>query len=204
MGEAKDLLKHLNVWRIVDGSEIISVPPAVSAASGSSSSTMAPDLLDPEYHFKSESQDLTYRNNFDNFLRDWWTYKNYYEKANGTICFLLEPSIRSRYTAEKYDDPKVFWDAIKIDFGKAIKLNVRYQIAKLVACKFESYSSITEWITARKKYINDLAICGEKMEDESRKFYILSNLSNTEEWRNFSSTLNQQIRLIRYRTLSCS
>jgi len=119
--EAKDLLKHLNVWRIVDGSEIIPAPPAALAASGSSST--APDPLDPEYDFKPESQDSAYLNRLDNFLRDWRTYKNNYEKANGTICSLLEPSIRSRYTAEKYDYPKVLWDTIKSDFEKAIKLD---------------------------------------------------------------------------------
>ncbi|KAF8254192.1 hypothetical protein K440DRAFT_635699 [Wilcoxina mikolae CBS 423.85] len=128
-------------------------------------------------------------NRFDNFLRDWRTYKNNYEKANGTICSLLEPSIRSRYTAEKYNDPKVLWDAIMTDFQKAIKLDTRYHRTKLAACKLESYSSVTEWITAQEKYINDLAICGVKMEDEWRKFYILSNLPNTEEWKNFSSIL---------------
>ncbi|KAF8243655.1 hypothetical protein K440DRAFT_636916 [Wilcoxina mikolae CBS 423.85] len=104
--EAKDLLKHFNVWRIVDISEIVPVPPAAPAASGSSSSMMAPDPLDPEYDFKPESQDLAYLNRFDNFLQDWRSYKNNYEKANCTICSLLEPSIRSRYTAEKYDDLK--------------------------------------------------------------------------------------------------
>ncbi|KAF8244891.1 hypothetical protein K440DRAFT_646762 [Wilcoxina mikolae CBS 423.85] len=160
--EAKDLLKYLNVWRIVDGPEIVPVPPVALAASGSSSSTTAPDPLDPEYDFKPESQDSAYLNRFDNFLRDWRTYKNNYEKANGTICSLLEPSIRSRYTAEKYDDPKVLWNTIKTDFEKAIKLDAQYQMAKLAACKLESYSSVTEWITAQEKYINDLAICGVK------------------------------------------
>jgi len=74
--EAKDLLKHLNVWCIVDGSEIIPGPPAAPAASGSSSPTMAPDPLNPEYNFKPESQDSAYLNRFDNFLRVWRTYKN--------------------------------------------------------------------------------------------------------------------------------
>ncbi|KAF8241755.1 hypothetical protein K440DRAFT_641239 [Wilcoxina mikolae CBS 423.85] len=87
--EAKDLLKHLNVWQIVDGSEIIPVPPAAPAASGSSWSTAAPDPLDPEYDFKPESQDSAYLNRFNNILQDWRTYKNNYEKANGTICSLL-------------------------------------------------------------------------------------------------------------------
>lgn len=83
----------------------------------------------------------------------------------------------------------MLWDTIKTDFEKAIKLAARYQMAKQAACKLESYSSVTEWITAQEKYINDLAICGVKTEDEWRKFYIFSNLLNSEEWRNFSSAL---------------
>ncbi|KAF8248266.1 hypothetical protein K440DRAFT_642729 [Wilcoxina mikolae CBS 423.85] len=144
--EAKDLLKHLNVWRRVDSSEIIPLPLDAPATSGSSSTV--PDPLDSEYDFKPESQDSAYLNRFDNFLRDWRTYKNNYEKANGTICSLLEPSIRSLYIAEKYDDPKVLWNAIKTYFEKAIKFDARYQMVKLAACKLESYSSVTEWITA--------------------------------------------------------
>ncbi|KAF8247907.1 hypothetical protein K440DRAFT_643356 [Wilcoxina mikolae CBS 423.85] len=147
--EAKDLLKHLNVWRIVDGSKIIPMPPAALAASRSSST--APFPLNPEHDFKLKCQDLAYLNRFDNFLQDWRTYKNNYEKANGTICSLLEPSIRSRYTAEKYNDLKVLWDAMKTDFEKAIKLDARYQMVNLAACKLESYSSVTEWITAQEK-----------------------------------------------------
>ncbi|KAF8248543.1 hypothetical protein K440DRAFT_642236 [Wilcoxina mikolae CBS 423.85] len=187
--EPKEFLNYLNVWRIVDGSEIIPAPPAVPTASGSSSSTLEPDLLDHEYDIKSEWQDSAYLNRFDNFLQDWRTYKNNYEKANRTICSLLEPSIRSRYTAEKYNDLKVLWDAIKTDLEKAIKLDVRYQMAKLAACKLKSYSAVTEWIMTQEKYINDLAICGVKTEDEWRKFYILSNLLNTEQWKNCSSIL---------------
>ncbi|KAF8243656.1 hypothetical protein K440DRAFT_636917 [Wilcoxina mikolae CBS 423.85] len=140
---------------------------------------MGPGSLDPEYDFKSESQDSAYLNRFDNFFRDWRTYKNNYEKANATI----------RYIAEKYDDPKVLWDAIKTDFEKAIKFDARYQMAKLAACKLESYSSVTVWITAQEKYINNLAICRVKIEDEWGKFYILSNLPNTEQGRNLSSIL---------------
>jgi hypothetical protein len=34
--EDKHLLKHFNVWQVVDGSEIIPCPPAAPAASGSS------------------------------------------------------------------------------------------------------------------------------------------------------------------------
>ncbi|KAF8242179.1 hypothetical protein K440DRAFT_639421 [Wilcoxina mikolae CBS 423.85] len=126
----------------------------------------APDPLNPEYDFKSESQDSAYLNRFDNFLLNWRTYKNNYEKANGNICSLLEPSIRSRYTAEKYDHLKVPWDTIKTNFEKPIKLDVRYQMATLAACKLESYSSVIEWITAQEKYINVLTICGVKTEDE--------------------------------------
>jgi len=100
--EAEDLLKHLNVWRVVDGSEIVPQPPA-AAASGTATLT-ALDHLDPKYSFQPQSTDSTY---LDNFLRDWRAYRNRYDKAKGTICSLLEPSIRSRYTGDKFDDLKV-------------------------------------------------------------------------------------------------
>jgi hypothetical protein len=100
--EAEDLLKHLNVWHVVDGSEIVPQPPA-AAASGTATPT-ALDHLDPKYSFQPQSTALTYH---DNFLQDWRAYRNRYDKAKGTICSLLEPSIRSRYTGDKFDDLKV-------------------------------------------------------------------------------------------------
>jgi len=62
-------------------------------------------------------------------------------------------------------------------------------MAKLTSCQLESYPSVTEWISAHDKIINDLAICDITIEDFWRKFYIMSNLPNTEGWRTVASTL---------------
>ena len=174
---------------MVDGSEIIPRPPAAPAASGSTTTPTAPDPLDPSYDFQPQSNYSSYLTRFDDFLRHWRAYRNDYEKANGTICALLEPSIRSRYKDDKYDDPKVLWEAIQTDFEKVIKLDGRFEMAKLTDCKVEQYPSISEWITAQEKIINDLAICDITIDDPWRKFCILSNLRNNDEWRNFVSTL---------------
>jgi len=187
--EAKYLLKHLNVWRVVDGSEIIPRPPTAPAASGSTTTPTAPNPLDPSYDFEPRSTDSLYLTHFDNFLRDWRTYRNNYEKANGTICALLDPSIHSRYKDGMFDDPKVLWEAIGTNFEKVIKLDGRFEMAMLTVCKLEHYPSISEWITAQEKIINNLAICDITIDDARRMFYILSNLPNYNEWRNFVSTL---------------
>jgi hypothetical protein len=65
---------------------------------------------------------------------------------------------------------------------KVIKLNGRYEMAKLTSCPLKSYSSVTEWISAQDKIINDHAVCDITIEDSWREFYIMSNLPNTEEW----------------------
>jgi len=59
-------------------------------------------------------------------------------------------------------------------------------MAKLTSCQFESYPSVTEWISAQDKIINDLAVCDITIEDSWRKFYIMSNLPNTEKWPTFA------------------
>jgi len=61
---------------------------------------------------------------------------------------LPEPSIRSRYNGDKFDHPDVLWETIRSDFEKVIKLDGRYEIAKLTDCKLELYLSVSEWITA--------------------------------------------------------
>ncbi|KAF8241204.1 hypothetical protein K440DRAFT_666543 [Wilcoxina mikolae CBS 423.85] len=139
--EAKDLLKHLNVWRVVDGSKIVPRPPTPPEAT--ESTTEAADTVDIKFKFKPESKDPAYLTRFDHFLRDWRAYCNNYEKATGTISGMLEPSVRSRYTEEKFDGPKVLWDRIKSDFEEIIKLDGEYEMAKLTTSKLESYPSVT-------------------------------------------------------------
>jgi len=148
VAEAKDLLKHLNVWRVVDGSGIIPRPPAAPAALVSTTARTSPNPLDPPYDFLPQPTDSSYLTRFDSFLRDLRAYRNNYEKANGTICVLPEPSIRSRYNGDKFDHPDVLWEAIRSDFEKVIKLDGRYEIAMLTDRKLELYPSVSEWITA--------------------------------------------------------
>jgi len=77
--EAEDLLKHLNVWWVVDSAEIIPRPPAAQAASGSTTTPTAPDPLDPSYNFHPQSANSWYLPHFDNILRDRRAYRNSYE-----------------------------------------------------------------------------------------------------------------------------
>jgi len=109
------------------------------------------------------------------------------DKACGQLTALMESTIQLRY--RDLTEPKQLWDTIKTDFEKVIKLDGRYEMAKLTSCQLESYPSVTEWISTQDKIINDLAVCDITIEDSWRKFYIMSNLPNTEEWRTFASTL---------------
>jgi len=63
-----------------------------------------------------------------------------------------------------------------------VKLESQYEIAKLTSCHLESDPSVTQWISAQDKIINNHAVCDITIEDSWRKFYIMSNLPNTEEW----------------------
>jgi len=65
--------------------------------------------------------------------------------------------IQIRY--RELTEPKQLWDTINTDFEKVIKLDGRYEMAKLTSCQLESYPSVTEWISAQDKIINDLAVC---------------------------------------------
>ena len=59
---------------------------------------------------------------------------------------------------------------IKADLESVIKLDGRNEMAKLTARQLESYPSVTEWISAQDRIINDLAICDITIEDSWRKF----------------------------------
>ena len=109
------------------------------------------------------------------------------DKACGHLTALMESTFQIWY--RELTEPKQLWDRITADFENVIKLDGRYEIAKLTSCQLESYPSITEWISAQDKIINNLAVCDITIEDTWREFYIISNLPNNEEWRPFASTL---------------
>jgi hypothetical protein len=70
-----------------------------------------------------------------------------------------------------------------------MKLDGQYELEKLASCKFEDYESVTKWISTHDAIIKDLAICDIKVEEKMRKYYILSNLPKSDEWRSFKTTL---------------
>jgi len=79
------------------------------------------------------------------------------DKACGQLTALMESTIQARY--RDLTEPKQLWNMIKTGFEKIIKLDGRYEMAKLTLWQLESYPSVTEWISAHDKIINDLAIC---------------------------------------------
>jgi len=101
-------------------------------------------------------------------------------KACGQHTALMESTIQIWYREDT--EPKQLWDTIKADFEKVVKLDSRYEMAKLPSCQLESYPSVTKWITTQDKKINDLAVCDIKIEDSWSNFYIMSKLPNTKEW----------------------
>jgi hypothetical protein len=108
-------------------------------------------------------------------------------KSCGQLTGVMESTMQIQY--RDLTEPKRLWDTNKTDFEKVIKLDGRYKMAKLTSCQLESYPSVTEWISAQDKIINDLAVCNITIKDSWRKFYITFNFPNTEEWRTFASTL---------------
>jgi len=109
------------------------------------------------------------------------------DKACGQLTALVESTIQKQY--RHLTEPKQLWNTIKADFEKINMPDGRDEMAKLTSYELQSYSSVTEWITAQNRIINDIAVCDMTIEDCWRKFYIVSNLPNTEEWRTFASTL---------------
>jgi hypothetical protein len=191
--DMKDVLKQLSLWRIVTGEERVPIPPAqppiVSEAAGRTIHHPIPDLK--EWDFKPESDDEKYLQRYEKFMSDYEKYQEKRIKACGTICLALEPSIRARYRADKFeDDPQALWNTIKSDFEEVIKLDGKHEQQKLATCKLEDYPSVNEWIAAQEKIINDLAICGISVTDEWRVFYIMSNLPTSPEWLGFTTSMN--------------
>jgi len=159
----------------------------IVATTDASTTPTARDPRDTEYNFLPESTDTSYLNQFNHFLCDWERWQMNNDEPCGQLTALMESTIEIGY--RDLTEPKYLWDRIKTDFEKVIKLDSRYEMAKLTSCQLESYPSVTEWISAQDNIINDLAVCDITIEDSWRIFYIMSNLPNTEEWPTFASTL---------------
>jgi len=184
--EAKDLLHAQGLWKYISGVMRVPRPPIVATSDASTTAT-ACDLRDTDYDFHPESTDTSYLNQFYHVLRDWECWQMNNDTACGQLTSLMESTIQIRY--RELTEPKQIWDTIKADFEKVIKLGGRYEMAKLTSCQLELYPSVTEWISAQDKIINDLAVCDITIEDSWRKFYLMSNLLNPEVWRTIASTL---------------
>jgi hypothetical protein len=70
-----------------------------------------------------------------------------------------------------------------------VKLDGHHELEKLVLCNLESDSSVAEWISAQNAIIGDLANCDVTTDENLRKFYILSNLPKSDEWKMFKTSL---------------
>jgi len=186
--EAKAPLRAQGLWKYISGGMHLPRPPIVATSEASSATTpTARDPRDTDYNFLPESTDKSYLNHFNHFLRNWECWQINNDNACGQLTALMESTIQIRY--RDLTEPKQLWDTIKTDFEKVIKLGSRYEMANLTPCQLESYPSVTEWIAAQNNIINDLAVCNITIEDSWRKFSIMSNLPNTEEWWTFASTL---------------
>jgi hypothetical protein len=190
--DMQDVLKQLGLWRIVTGTERVPIPPSrpptISQAANRTVKHPPPDLQ--TWDFKPESDDETYLQKYETFMLEYDKHDEKRTKACGTICHALEPSIRQRYRALKYDDPRVLWETIKSDFEKVIKRDGQHEQQKLATCKLEDFPSVTEWIAAQDKMINDLAICGIEVTDNWRSFYLMSNRPTSPEWLGFTTSMN--------------
>jgi len=188
--EAKALLRAQGLWKYVSGEMRVPRPPIVASTSDASSTTTTPAAHDPRdtnYDFLPESTDTSYLNQSYHFFHHWERCQMNNDKACGQLTSLMESTIQIRY--RDLTEPKQLWDTTKSDFEKVIIHDGRYVMAKLTSCQLESYLSVTEWISAQDTIVNDLAVCDIMIEDSWRKFDIMSNLPNTEEWPTFASTL---------------
>jgi len=141
--EGKALLRAHGLWKYVSGAMRVPRPPIVATRDASTTPT-ARDPRDTSYHFLPESTDTSYLNQFYHFLPDWERWQMNNDKACGQLTALMESTIQIRY--RDLTEPKQLWDTIKTDFEKVIKLDGRYEMAKLTSCQLESYPSVTEWI----------------------------------------------------------
>jgi len=64
------------------------------------------------------------------------------DEACGQLTAMMESTMQIRY--RELTELKQPWNTIKGDFEKLIRLDGRYEIAKLTSCQLESYPSATE------------------------------------------------------------
>jgi hypothetical protein len=154
--EANALLRAQGLWKYVSGEIHVPRPPIVATSDASATTPTACDSRDTDYDFLRESTDTSYLNQFYHFLRDCehWHMNN--DIACRQLTALMESMIQILY--RELTELKQLWVTIKADFEKVIRLDGRYETAKLTSCQIESYLSVTKWISAQDIIMNELAI----------------------------------------------
>jgi len=104
----------------------------------------------------------------------------YNHNTSGQITDMMEQTMELRY--REFNKPKELWDKTEADFEKMVTLDGQHELEMLVFCNLDCYTSVAEWISAQDAIIGDLALCDVTIDDNLRKFYILSNLPKSDEW----------------------
>jgi len=188
----RDLLSQLGYWRMVTGEAKPPLPPRtiinITDAEGTKTITRRPSLS--HWDLEPESSDDEYMTKYEKFYNEYEKYREKLSKASGTISSTLEQSIRFKFNNSNYNSkPKELWEAIKSEFEGRIKLDGRRGMLELAQCKLEQYPSVTEWMSAQSKILNDLSVCDFPVDDKWRVHYIMDNLPKTAEWTNYAQTL---------------
>ena len=127
---------------------------------------------------------------YEKFYGEYEKYREKLSKASGTIPSTLEQSIQFKFNNLNYNSkPKELWETIKLEFEGWIKLDGRRGMLELAQCKLEQYSSVTEWMSAQSKILNDLSVCDLPVDDKWRVHYIMDNIPRTAEWANYAQKL---------------
>jgi hypothetical protein len=178
------LLSQLGYWRMVTGEAKPPLAPraTVEITEGTSTRTTTRRPSLSHWDLEPESTDDEYMTKYERFYNEYEKYQEKLSKASGTISSTLEQTIQFKFNGLNCNwNPKELWEAIKSEFEGRIKLDGRRELAQ---CKLEQYSSVTEWMAAQSKIINDISVC-----DKWRVHFILDNLPKTAEWTNYAQML---------------
>jgi len=167
--EVRDLLDLQGVWRFVEAyGGWLSRPPLTPVTQpGEKPSPPKPSEW---FNLEPQSADPEYVAQFNRFVIQPAKQQDLLIKASSAIRNTLEPAIRQQYDDMKYVyNPHLLWTDIEQQYKNQVQREDIHLLRSLDNCRLSDYPSVTEWISAQDKIIDDLAFCGIKIQGKHRQ-----------------------------------
>jgi hypothetical protein len=179
------------LWGIVKGTTKPPQKPIPTTKTEPAADTTTATATAPVDSDTPESTDPVYMSDFRRYIIQRDTYNDKVGMATAEIQRSLDPSVRRRYTDQKYiAAPDVLWADIEKDFKRVAKMDASVGLYKLSAIRRADFESAAAYHSRILEIATELRNVGTELPEKVLAFYMVQGLPKGDVWLAFRTSLN--------------